>query len=458
MIIANIILAALTAYYGAKELPIEKCRVSAVMKNHIWDGEQRDISETKEAYIVSFEVREQREVKFTGIPEGTKAKMYPVSEAARLLKAGEIWRLRVEAGAQYVVQFEGLPDVHVFADKPFDYQHVEDEIYFGPGEHEAGIIAPKSGQTVCIDRGAVVHGEIYLDHVTNVTVTGRGILDCSRFERADVRAREFRKARNWQIVDTEHACFPCVIHGCSKVRFEGITIRDTPFWGLVVRSGSTDIDIDGVKIVGQWRYNSDGIDISASSEVRVRNCFVRSFDDCLVVLGAYLDASSFRAEKISFENCRLWCDWGACFKLWSQPYTNTFANITMKNCRIFKAANGTVLQVKDTCGSADTRIGDISFEEIEIDDERDEMMLGYVACLEPRRDFGNQKFVPIENPTGFHSTISNVLFKNIVFPMGAPSKLKAQIITSIDGQEIKNVRFQKCPRMEVEKRGKGVEE
>lgn len=49
--------------------------------------------------------------------------------------------------------------------------------------------------------------------------------------------------------------------------------------------GCTDVEIDNLKVVGQWRYNSDGIDVVNCSRVRVKDCFVRSFDDALVVKG-----------------------------------------------------------------------------------------------------------------------------------------------------------------------------
>ena len=55
-------------------------------------------------------------------------------------------------------------------------------MYFGPGEHDVGRIVPKSGQTIYIDSGAVVYGEIFAWDVENVTIAGRGILDHSKMQ------------------------------------------------------------------------------------------------------------------------------------------------------------------------------------------------------------------------------------------------------------------------------------
>ncbi|WP_217637405.1 hypothetical protein, partial [Curtobacterium sp. MCBA15_016] len=43
-----------------------------------------------------------------------------------------------------------------------------DVLYFGPGEHHAGVIRPVSGQTVYLAPGALVHGRIDGDDVTGV--------------------------------------------------------------------------------------------------------------------------------------------------------------------------------------------------------------------------------------------------------------------------------------------------
>jgi hypothetical protein len=39
------------------------------------------------------------------------------------------------------------------------------------------------------------------------------------------------------------------------------------------------VDISNYKLIGLWRYNSDGIEICNSEDVTIRDSFVRSFDD-----------------------------------------------------------------------------------------------------------------------------------------------------------------------------------
>ena len=459
--------------FNGHEVPLEDCRISAMPFNRVWTGKQRTLDQTRLAKFASFDLTEPGTLEISGVDAGTPVRLYPFSEGWRLSRTGDGFALALDTPAQYVLDFgDAHPPLHLFADKPMDIGRRPGDIRFGPGEHHAGIIAPKSGQRVVIERGAVVHGELFLDRVRDVTVIGHGILDCSTFERADIRAQEFRKSRRLPPVDTEFACHPCVVYASENVRIEGIVIRDTPLWALIVRSGSRNVMIDGVKIIGQWRYNSDGIDISASSDVRVKDCFVRSFDDCLVVLGAYLDTRSLRAENIFFENCRLWCDWGASFKLWSPPYMNKFRNIEIRDCKLLRMM-GTPLQVKDSCGSADTRIEDVRFTDIEFDmdglpllgvlqksdDMRypgdsfaKELHLAYIACPHPKEDHGNQKFVDVADPSGFHSLISKVTFENFTFP-GFTPHLTADLFTTVPGQEIRDISFRSVPPVSFRQRG-----
>ncbi len=463
----------ISATYNERMVALEDCRISAMPFNRVWTGKQRTLDQTRLAKIASFDLREPGVLEIAGVGADLPARLYPFSESNRLVRTERGLALKLDRPSQYVLDFgAALPPLHVFADKPFNIERRSDDIWYGPGEHHAGIISPTNGQRVVIERGAVVHGELFLCGVTNVAVVGRGILDCSTFERADARAQEFRKSHGLPPVDTEFACHSCVVYASENVLIEGIVIRDTPFWSLIVRSGSRHVTIDGVKVVGQWRYNSDGIDISASSDVKVKDCFVRSFDDCLVVLGAYLDTRSYVAEDITFEDCRLWCDWGASFKLWSPPYANKFRNIEVRDCAFLNVMSEPV-QISDTCGSADTRIEDIRFSNIEIDmdglplnyaiqktdDMRypgdsfaKELTLAYIVCPHPREDHGNQNFVEVADPSGYRSLIRAVVFENFAFP-GFTPPLVAELFTTVPGQEVRDIEFRSVPPVNVRRRG-----
>lgn len=115
-------------------------------------------------------------------------------------------------------------------------------------------------------------------------------------------ARECRAtAPRLSAEDTEFACGTFVVNASTSVVVEGVVLRDAPFWNCIVRGGSRNVVIDNVKVIGAWRYNSDGVDVAGCEDVIVRNCCIRSFDDCTVL---YWEASLERL-KVTGTNDRV---------------------------------------------------------------------------------------------------------------------------------------------------------
>ena len=71
------------------------------------------------------------------------------------------------------------------------------------------------------------------------------------------------------------------IRESKNISIEGIILRDASVWTIPVKN-SENVVIDGVKILG-YRANSDGVDICNSRNVIVRNCFIRTLDDLIVI-------------------------------------------------------------------------------------------------------------------------------------------------------------------------------
>lgn len=131
--------------------------------------------------------------------------------------------------------------------------------YFGPGEHDAGVIRPTSGQTIYLAPGALVHGRIDGDGVTGVRVLGRGILDAGddTSRTAKTMAIRFRDS--------------------SDVTVSGIGVRNAQWWQtLYVRSSG--IHVSWTNLMGTL-INNDGIDTDGVQDMAVEHNFVMSGDD-----------------------------------------------------------------------------------------------------------------------------------------------------------------------------------
>ena len=353
--------------YSGVPLAFEPCRVSAFPFNRVWEGHQRSVDQTKEAWFVNFDVAQAGVLSLKTDVGGFRIR--PLSRMKDARQSGDRLEIPINAPCQFVVETGGT-EVHVFANPPFRHVPVPGELYFGPGVHDAGVIEPKSGQTVCLDAGATVYGSILVHHAENVRIVGRGILDSSRIARADHRSEQYRRAVAAGIAPgpkgAEMAVNAFTCYASTNVTVEGITFRDSPRWTVIVRNASKNVVIDNVKLVGMWRYNSDGVDFCASENCTIRNSFIRTFDDCIVTRAPFLSDETTDCRGILAENCVLWCDWGKNLEVWSGSVPSTIENVVYRNCRLVNIS-WMACDVTTRYASPRTCIRNVTVEDLEID-------------------------------------------------------------------------------------------
>lgn len=364
--IATLLIAAVL--FNGAELKIETARSSAMPFNQVWPGYERPISQSRLDAFVQFDMARPGELT-VDLPAGVGAgdvRVRPYSRKGWRVEKGR-FVAAIERPEQFVVEFGAAkPMLHVFANAPFRYEHRKDEIYFGPGVHEAGLIEPKSGQTICIDAGATVYGAVMLDGVTNVTITGRGILDASKIRRVSTDGRYLRVLSPEEKKELKDVTlFMC--RNSADIRVDGIVMRDSPFWIMIFRGDCRRVLIDNVKTVGQWRYNSDGIDICGCSDIALKNSFIRSFDDSFVVRDGRAANDGGTLSGISCENSILWCDWGYNFKAQLSGAPNALIEKVSVTDTVFANVQSGGIIIAARPGGKNGIIRDVTIENIEYD-------------------------------------------------------------------------------------------
>ncbi|MBE6705324.1 MAG: hypothetical protein E7583_08685 [Ruminococcaceae bacterium] len=372
---------------GKEYLP-DTARVSAYPFNRRWPGHQRSIDQTELVNFLSLETDEALE--FEIIPKDTfeKVEIRPLTLGIKPeISDGKI-RFTLPKAAYFTVEPYGRQNaLHIFADPLSDYSDIDKNspnvIYFGKGEHDVGMIRLESNQTLFIDEGAVVYACIRATDAENIKILGRGILDNSRnkekikFEvNAENNNSAVNNAERLHTIQTEY---------CTNVTIEGITVRDSLVYNIKPVA-CENLDISNVKIIGNWRYNSDGIDMHNCVNVHINNCFLRTFDDCICVKGfdlffednvmeaankaMYRNGKSYDAFKNAVvENCVLWNDWGKCLEIGAETKAEEIYNIEFRNCNIIHVT-GPVLD----CMNVDwADVHDISYHDINV--EYDETIL-----------------------------------------------------------------------------------
>ena len=466
--------------FDGHPLAVHPARVSAFPMNQVWAGYQRPLSQTKMAAFVSFDMSGPGELAIVPSEAEDRGEpiVLPLSWKPAMRREGRELKIKIDAPRQFTVSFGAEGEVlHVFANPPFAEPHAEDEIVFGPGEHDVGVVVPKSGQTVRIEEGAVVYGSIFVAHARDVTITGRGIVDGSRLNRADHESAVYKAAVEAGLPEgfygAEMAVTTFTCAWSTNVAVRGITFRDPPRWTMIVRAQSRDVAIENVKIVGCWRYNADGINACASENVSIRGSFIRSFDDCIVARGAYLDCGEGPTRNIKAERCVLWCDWGKCLEVWAGHKPCLIENVKFRDIACI-AVQGVACDVTTWFASSATRIRDVTMQDIEFDFAypryrehfqkspedsvfrrglKDKACLLSVDVQRYGRYLGNQHHEPADDLSGFRVEYENLTFRDFAV-YGETPRLVGKIDATSVPHTIKDLKLEGLPpQMSISRRG-----
>ncbi len=340
-------------YVNGQEIPVYTCRISKYPFNCWWPGHQRQIDQTE---IVSFiNIVSDEEIKIEVEPLSKTAyeriMVKPYFKGVKAEKAGDRIAFTLKENGGFVFElddYHGL--LYIFNNKPVICEDPSAvTYYFGAGVHFPGKITLKSNESVYVDKDAYVYGCIFAEDAENLHVYGNGIFDDSAEERVNENCYKIHTNGNVKFYD------------CRNIKIEGVGFTNSAIW-CVNLFHCFDVEIDGINLFGQWRYNTDGIDIVNSQRITIRNSFVHSFDDSITVKGIDDYASTSNTEML-FENCVLWCDWGRTCEIGLETMCREYRNITFRNCDILRGG----------CMSCDIQNGDcaevhhITFENIRVE-------------------------------------------------------------------------------------------
>jgi hypothetical protein len=260
------------------------------------------------------------------------------------------------------VEFNGdkLHNLHLFAnpvERGIPDTTSPDVMYFGPGIHQPpanmkGQYKIPSNTMVYISGSAIVKGRLVCDHVKNVRIMGRGIID--------------------------RPTSGILINGCQNISIEGITFID-PRYNTITVGNSKDVFIDNVKSFSYQGWG-DGFDFFCSSDIKVDHVFLRNSDDCIAIYGHRWQYFG-NGRNYLITNSSLWADVAHPINIGTHGDTETKAD-TLENIRF---ENINILQESEhdpeyqgcmaISDGDDNLIKDVYFQHINIDDFDEGMLL-----------------------------------------------------------------------------------
>ena len=332
---------------NSQPVPVLACRVSAVPFNQVWPGYQRPIDQTEIAGFASWDMSGpvQVEVETEQAPQSVTVR--PASLGIKPTIHGKRIRFALAKPGPVVVEVNGYHRaLHLFANPPAvaaPAANAPGLHYFGPGVHRPGRIDLKSNESVYLAPGAVVYGSLQANSVTNLHIGGRGVLDVSWAERGKGSGA-------------------IRLSGCSDVTVEGLVLRDPDSWCFAL-FGCSHVSIANVKLVGLWRYNADGIDVCNCQDVTVRDCFVRAYDDALVVKGLKNGYDKQPVRNLRFSHNTLWCDWGRAMEIGAETCAPEIADVVFEDSDIVRTTHIAMdIQHGDRAAVHDIRFQNIRVE------------------------------------------------------------------------------------------------
>ena len=266
-------------------------------------------------------------------------------------KEGHTITFTITKPDQYTVMFNNSPEraVHLFAneiEKDIPSKEDKDVVYIGPGEWNIENIILEDNQTLYISGGAVVHGIVNANFAKNITVRGRGLIDGSRFN-------------GWK---GKEAYIPLKFDNCENIVIKDLIVLNSNAWVCQAFNSKNGI-IDNIKIISS-RPNGDGITLQSCQDYTVKNSFVRSWDDSLVIKN-YDDNS----KNITFDNMQLWTDFAQSMEVGYETNKgkreNAFiSDITFENITVLHNFHKPVISVHN---ADDAEVSRITFKNIVVE-------------------------------------------------------------------------------------------
>jgi len=341
--------------FNGEEASAYAVSVSAIPYNRRWPGHQRQFDQTEQAAFAEVISDRPVNVQVKIARDFDRAVVRPLSKKVNITRNGNVLSFSLPAPGGYTLELDGPAHaLHLFV-KPEASPEPMGKVYrFGPGEHEIGTLELKSHETLFLEAGCVLRGYIKATDAENVRILGPGMIDGSRnkekilFEASGDGDEDCGNSERIHSITLER---------CHHVVLDGFTMVDSLCYN-VAAFDCQDMEIGHLYLIGNWRFNSDGIDLHNCRRCHIFDCFTRCYDDCICVKG-HLNRDNI-SEDILVERCVVWNDWGRALEFGAETRADEIRRITWRDCDVIHCVH--VMLDVQSVDYAD--IHDVLFEDI----------------------------------------------------------------------------------------------
>lgn len=321
----------------------------------------------------------------------------------------------------------------------------EGVIYIPKGEYKTSTIYLKSNITLFVSSGAKLisltcdenekseaplnTAVIYAKDAENIKICGGGTI-CAEgksytneaeettplyalsqfnlYTRVNESRKRIRFAKDTERYNTIN------LSSCKNAQIKNIVLEEAGNWTFVIES-SQDVTVQNVVINNNMHVaNSDGIDICASKNVSISNCFIATGDDAIV-----LKSNKGEIDNVKIDSCVL-SSFANCFKIGTETQYDV-KNISLNNCEFFLPNGITGGYAGIAIESADgANIQNVSIKNVTMDGISSPILIWLGCRLKyEKSEVGSIKDILIENVTATNtelpSAITGCKYNNTVY-------------------------------------------
>lgn len=334
-----------------KPLFVYNCPVN---NTHSWVGEKEMTLDDIPMSYFDFEGKANVKIQLDKEKSLKNVVIRPLSAGIKPSVEGNTISFTVSSPGQYSIEYnEGVKNAVLLFANPLEKEQPDKNdknvLYLGPGVWDLGTLTLEDNQTLYVAGGAVVYGSAYSGNTKNVSVKGRGIIDGSKYP-------------GW-LTPGATAKVPVNFETVENPTVDGVILMNPNAWtinGLSCTNGK----INNVKIISS-RQNGDGITLQSCNNFDIRNSFVRSWDDSIVVKNY-----QGNSNNINFANMVIWsdlaqsCEIGYETNKGSRP-DSVISNISYDNITILHNFHKPVISIHN---SDNATVRDIQYNNIVVED------------------------------------------------------------------------------------------
>lgn len=207
-----------------------------------------------------------------------------------------------------------------------------------------------NGSHIFLEEGAIVRAKIKAYDAYHISISGPGFIDGSLFERN---------------VSKGIANVPLDISFCNDVTLEDFFVLDPAGWAFNLYF-SSNLHLKNTKIISS-RSNGDGISVQSCKNLEADSCFVRSWDDSLVVKNYVNWRTNQEGEtsSIHFKNCLIITDLAQSMEIGYETIGEKMEDISFENISVLHAYHKPVFSIHN---GNNAKIRNVTYKNITVED------------------------------------------------------------------------------------------